>query len=53
MVSGGVVLDWVKSYLDRRRQFVKLGECCSTYLDIVCGVPQGSVLGPKIVYFIH
>lgn len=44
----GVVLDWVKSYLNRRRQFVKLGDCCSSCLDIACGVPQGSVLGPKL-----
>ena len=44
----GVVLDWIKSYLNRRLQFVKLGECCSSCLDIACGVPQGSVLGPKL-----
>lgn len=34
----GVVLHWVK---------VKLGEYSSSCLDITCGVPQGSVLGPK------
>ena len=44
----GTVLNWVKSYLCDRKQFVKLGESVSTYLDIVCGVPQGSVLGPKL-----
>ena len=27
---------------------MKLGEYCSTCLDITCGVPQGSVLGPKL-----
>ncbi len=44
----GIVLDWIKSYLQRRQQFVKLGDVCSQCLDIVCGVPQGSVLGPKL-----
>ena len=44
----GIVLDWVKSYLSRRQQFVKLGNFCSSCLDIACDVPQGSVLGPKL-----
>ncbi len=44
----GLVLDWVKSYLKGRQQVVKLGNHCSGYLDIACGVPQGSVLGPKL-----
>lgn len=44
----GTVLHWMESYLTDRRQFVKLGGCSSSCLDIVCGVPQGSVLGPKL-----
>ncbi len=44
----GVVLDWVSSYLDNRKQYVQLGDSCSSCLDIVCGVPQESVLGPKL-----
>ena len=40
---------WIISYLRNRQQFVKLGDVCSACLDIVCGVPQGSVLGPKLV----
>lgn len=35
-------------HLRDRRQFAKLGEYSSSCLDIVCGVPQGSVLGPKL-----
>lgn len=27
---------------------MKLGDACSECLDITCGVPQGSVLGPKL-----
>lgn len=44
----GIVLDWIKSYLHKRSQYVKVGDSTSTCLDIVCGVPQGSVLGPKL-----
>ena len=44
----GLAHDWVRSYLHDRKQFVKLGEFTSTCLDIVCGVPQGSILGPKL-----
>uniref|UniRef100_A0A3P9M519 Reverse transcriptase domain-containing protein n=1 Tax=Oryzias latipes TaxID=8090 RepID=A0A3P9M519_ORYLA len=42
----GLVLDWIRSYLSNRKQFVKVDGACSQCLDIVCGVPQGSVLGP-------
>ena len=44
----GIVLNWVQSYLSDRKQFVKLGESVSSCLSIACGVPQGSVLGPKL-----
>ena len=44
----GMAIDWIKSYLDRRKQFVKLGNHSSNCFDIACGVPQGSVLGPKL-----
>lgn len=44
----GLVLDWLSNYLKDRKQFVKLGDYTSDCLDIECGVPQGSVLGPKL-----
>lgn len=44
----GVALQWLKSYLQNRQQFVKMGAQESECLDIVCGLPQGSVLGPKL-----
>uniref|UniRef100_A0A8C6TNG6 Reverse transcriptase domain-containing protein n=1 Tax=Neogobius melanostomus TaxID=47308 RepID=A0A8C6TNG6_9GOBI len=33
---------------EKRQNYVKMGEFTSGYLDIGCGVPQGSVLGPKL-----
>lgn len=45
---GGVVLGWLRSYLDGRTQFVRRGRSISTPTVVVCGVPQGSVLGPLL-----
>ena len=44
----GKVNDWITSYLSCRKQYVKLGSCDSDCLDVKCGVPQGSILGPKL-----
>ena len=38
----------VQNYLLGRKQCTKLYGIKSTYLDIICGVPQGSVLGPLL-----
>ena len=44
---GGRVHDWFQSYLSGRFQFpVRCGGSSSTPTQLICGVPQGSVLGP-------
>ena len=39
-------LHWFASYLDSRYQYVRCGADKSTLTLVLCGVPQGSVLGP-------
>ena len=41
-------LTWLRSYLEGRTQFVKLGQHQSPTVRLDVGVPQGSVLGPLL-----
>ena len=41
-------LNLFKSYLSNRKQYIRSGDIKSVILDILCGVPQGSVLGPLL-----
>ncbi len=44
----GISHDWFKSYLQNRQQYVKYKDFNSIPLNVDCGVPQGSVLGPVL-----
>ena len=41
-------MDWFKSYLKNRRQYVSYCDIHSRVMDIEYGVPQRSVLGPLL-----
>lgn len=44
----GNLLSWIGSYLLNRNQFVQVNEEKSNTSSIKFGVPQGSILGPKL-----
>ena len=44
----GISLQWFKSYLTDRKQYVSVFGNTSETLEIKYGVPQGSVLGPLL-----
>ena len=48
----GVANKWLQNYLSNRKQYVVIYDGCSDLLDMICGVPQGSVLGP-ILFIIY
>ena len=43
---GGVILDWIESYLTERKQRVAIGDIQSDAVELLQGVLQGSILGP-------
>ena len=44
----GLALNWFNSYLKNRMQLVNINGIHSNRLEIKCGVPQDSVLGPLL-----
>ena len=44
--GGGSILEVISDYLDQRMKFVCVDNTSSQLLDVKCGLPQGSVVGP-------
>ena len=44
----GLALKWFQSYLSERVQYVEYNNVNSGKDRIICGVPQGSILGPLL-----
>ena len=48
-----ISINWIKSYLTERSQFVQIGGEVSTTLIVVIGSPQGSVISPCSVHNLY
>ena len=44
----GHILDWFRSYLQNRKQYIHIDDTNSNLSSISCDVPQGSILGPLL-----
>ena len=44
----GQPYEWFKSYLGSRKQYTVYNNETSSYKHVMCGVPQGSILGPLL-----
>ena len=44
----GVANKWICSYLMNRSQYVCINDTSSECMNVTCGVPQGSILGPAL-----
>ena len=44
----GIAYNWISDHLANRNQYVSIDGYSSGLVGIKCGVPQGSILGPKL-----
>ena len=44
----GIASKWIISYLTSRKQYVNILDKSSEHKEILCCVPQGSILGPTL-----
>ena len=44
----GPTYRWLQNYLLNRYQYVQIDNCKSEMLKVRCGIPQGSIIGPKL-----
>jgi len=42
------ILNWIKGFLINRRQRVRVSNFFSNWVEVISGIPQGSVLGPLL-----
>ena len=42
------ILNWFKCYLSERTFKVKINDVFSSSVNVTCGVPHGSILGPLL-----
>ena len=48
MSVGEIAVQWFNSYLSGRQQLVNIADTNSDFRNVLCGVPQGSILGPLL-----
>ena len=51
MGISGPPLEWIRDYLKDRKQFAVVNGCRSELNAVNCGIPQGSLLGPRLFSF--
>ena len=49
----GKEIEWLKSYLSGRKQFCTVNGHKSRIEEVICGIPQGSCLGPLLFIVYH